>query len=74
MRARPPLRRSRRRADAPQVSGETTLGRGEPPAHGFVLLALRDWLCAHQVAVVGMTSTGAYWKPVDYRLEDDLEC
>jgi transposase len=38
------------------------------------LLALRDWLCAHQVAVVGMASTGAYWKPVYYRLEDDLEC
>jgi len=38
------------------------------------LLALRDWLCAHQVRVVGMESTGAYWKPVYYLLEDDLEC
>jgi transposase len=28
------------------------------------LLALRDWLCAHRVRVVGMESTGAYWKPV----------
>jgi transposase len=28
------------------------------------LLALRDWLCAQQVRVVGMESTGAYWKPV----------
>jgi transposase len=28
------------------------------------LLALRDWLCAHQVRVVGMESTGSYWKPV----------
>jgi transposase len=28
------------------------------------LLALRDWLCAHGVRVVGMESTGAYWKPV----------
>jgi transposase len=38
------------------------------------LLALRDWLCAQQVRVVGMESTGAYWKPVDDLLEDDLEC
>jgi transposase len=38
------------------------------------LLALRDWLCAHGVRVVGMESTGAYWKPVDYLLEDELEC
>jgi hypothetical protein len=43
-------------------------------------LALRDWLCAHQVRVVGMESTGAYWKPVCYRClrptvrpEDDEE-
>jgi transposase len=38
------------------------------------LVALRDWLCAQQVRVVGMESTGAYWKPVYYLLEDDLEC
>lgn len=28
----------------------------------------------HQVAVVGMESTGAYWKPVYHLLEDELEC
>jgi hypothetical protein len=28
------------------------------------LLALRDWLCAHQVRVVGIQSTGTWWKPV----------
>jgi transposase len=38
------------------------------------LLALRDWLCAHQVRVVGMESTGTYWKPVYYLLEDAVEC
>jgi transposase len=38
------------------------------------LLALRDWLASHEVTVVGMESTGAYWKPVDYLLEDDVEC
>jgi hypothetical protein len=34
----------------------------------------RDWLVAMQVALVGTGSTGAYWKPVFYLLEDDLEC
>ena len=38
------------------------------------LLGLRDWLTAHQVQVVGMESTGVYWKPVFYLLEDDVEC
>jgi len=34
------------------------------------LLALRDWLAAHQVTHVAMESTGVYWKPVYYVLED----
>ena len=38
------------------------------------LLALRDWLLAEGVTVVGMESTGVYWKPVYYLLEDALEC
>jgi transposase len=38
------------------------------------LLALRDWLAAHEVGVVGMESTGVYWKPVFYLLEDDFQC
>jgi transposase len=38
------------------------------------LLALRDWLVAHGVEVVGMESTGVYWKPVFYVLEDELSC
>jgi transposase len=38
------------------------------------LLELRDWLAGHQVTVVGMESTGIYWKPVFYLLEDDFEC
>lgn len=38
------------------------------------LLALRDWLGAHRVAVIGMESTGVYWKPVFYMLEDLTEC
>jgi transposase len=38
------------------------------------LLAMRDWLIAEGVTVVGMEATGAYWKPVFYLLENDIEC
>lgn len=38
------------------------------------LLALRDWLASYGVTLVGMESTGVYWKPVYYVLEDDFEC
>lgn len=38
------------------------------------LLELRDWLSAEQVSLVGMESTGDYWKPVYYMLEDAVEC
>ena len=37
------------------------------------LLALRDWLKAHAVTDVAMESTGVYWKPVYYMLEDEFE-
>ncbi|MCX4480274.1 IS110 family transposase [Streptomyces cellulosae] len=38
------------------------------------LLAMRDWLIAEGVTVVGMEATGSYWKPVFYLLENDIEC
>lgn len=38
------------------------------------LLALRDWLQAHGVTHVGMESTGVYWKPVYFVLEEAFEC
>lgn len=38
------------------------------------LLALRDWLSACEVTLVGMESTGVYWKPPFYVLEDEFEC
>jgi len=38
------------------------------------LLRLRDWLVEREVTLVGMESTGVYWKPVFYLLEDDVEC
>lgn len=37
------------------------------------LLAMRDWLLAEGITVVGMEATGSYWKPVFYLLENDIE-
>lgn len=38
------------------------------------LLGLRDWLTSFGVTLVGMESTGVYWKPVYFILEDELPC
>jgi transposase len=41
---------------------------------GADLLALGDWLQACRVTLVGMESTGVYWKAPYYLLEDRFEC
>jgi transposase len=38
------------------------------------LLQLNDWLGSYAVTIVGMESTGVYWKPVYTLLETDFEC
>ncbi len=38
------------------------------------LLKLNDWLTSYAVTVVGMESTGVYWKPVYTLLEAEFEC
>jgi transposase len=38
------------------------------------LLALRDWLEGHAVTHIAMESTGVYWKPVFYVLEEVFTC
>src|SRR5881396_4239798 len=38
------------------------------------LLALADWFASYGVTLVGMESTGCYWKPVYYLLEERFEC
>ncbi len=38
------------------------------------LLALRDWLESHGVTHVAMESTGVYWKPIYFVLEDRFTC
>ena len=56
-------------------------GRGAPQVETAefgtttaALLALRDWLTGFGVQVVGMESTGVYWKPVYYVLEGAMTC
>src|SRR5438128_11691914 len=38
------------------------------------LVTLRDWLEAHRVTHVALESTGVYWKPVYYVLEEAMTC
>ena len=38
------------------------------------LMELSDWLASYGVTLVGMESTGVYWKPVFYLLEEQFEC
>jgi transposase len=35
---------------------------------------LSDWLAGFEVTLVGMESTGLYWKPVYFVLEERFEC
>jgi len=37
------------------------------------ITALGDWLAGHRITRVGLESTGVYWKPVYYLLEDTFE-
>jgi transposase len=43
------------------------------PTHSAGLLALRDWLKALEVTHVALESTGVYWKPIYYVLENDFQ-
>jgi transposase len=38
------------------------------------LITLLDWLRSYRIQLVGMESTGVYWRPVYYLLEDHFEC
>jgi len=38
------------------------------------ILRLNDWLASYQIRVVGMESTGVFWKPVYALLETEFEC
>src|SRR6266704_389654 len=38
------------------------------------LVTLADWLASYGVTLVGMESTGCYWKPIFYLLEESFEC
>jgi transposase len=53
----------RRRVQHTRTFATTTAG----------ITRLGDWLAEHRVTRAGMESTGVYWKPVYYLLEDQLE-
>jgi transposase len=38
------------------------------------LITLTDWLRSWAVTVVGMESTGVYWRAIYYLLEDEFGC
>ena len=38
------------------------------------LLVLADWLAEHDIARIGLESTGDYWRPVFYVLEGRFDC
>ena len=65
---------------AVRVPSDTTAGRRQQETRFFrttrkELLALADWLRSWGVTKVGMESTGDYWKPVYFLLEQqDLDC
>jgi transposase len=54
----------RRRQQETRTFGTTTLQ----------LERLADWLAGHAVTLVGMESTGVYWRPVFYALEQRFQC
>ena len=55
-------------ADGRRVSRTETFGTMTAD-----LIALRDWLHAHGVTHVALESTGVYWKPIYYVLEDAFQ-
>jgi transposase len=55
-----------------QVLGQTEVRTFKTTTQG--LLALLDWLRSYGVSLVGMESTGVYWRPVYHVLEDQMEC
>jgi transposase len=55
-------------ADGSRVSRTETFGTMTAD-----LIALRDWLHAHGVTHVALESTGVYWKPIYYVLEDTFQ-
>jgi transposase len=60
-----------------RIPGERGQRRQEVRSFGTVaaeLLALRDWLGAHGVTHIAMESTGVYWKPIFYVLEEAFTC
>lgn len=54
----------------PRAGGGRTSKTLTFPTTTAGLVSLGDWLTVEQVTLVGMESTGVYWKPVFFMLED----
>ena len=66
---------SRPRADpVPDEAGGRRIRTEKFATTTVAWLTLRDWLQAHGVTQVAMESTGVYWKPVYYVLEEMFTC
>lgn len=58
---------------APGSGGARRIATRTFPTTAGGLGELGDWLVAERVELVGMESTGVYWKPVFFALEDRIE-
>src|SRR3989442_1803060 len=58
----------------PGAGGQRVQETSTFPTTSRGLLTLADWLESHAVTLVGMESTGCYWKPLYYVLEERFEC
>ncbi|MGH3847218.1 MAG: IS110 family transposase [Pseudonocardiaceae bacterium] len=56
----------------PRVGGRASMTLTFPTT-ALGLAALGDWLVRERVTLAGMESTGVYWKPVFFALEDRVE-
>ena len=61
-------------ARTPKASGERRQETRRFATTTQGLTSMAEWLAGHGVTVVGMESTGVFWKPVYYLLEDQFEC
>jgi transposase len=59
---------------APGTAGQRLQETRTFPTTTCGLLTLADWLESYGVTLVGMESTGCYWKPLYYVLEERFEC
>ncbi len=58
----------------PQTGGGWKISKRKFTTMTADLLVLADWLAEHEIARIGLESTGDYWRPVFYVLEGRFDC